>query len=165
MATGRLFLPVLGGVVPTATPAYLLRSAGTNFAIPEVAFADATDTFWNFAFIVPGNYASAPVLRFAWRDVATSGSVVWTAAVCCLSDGDAQSILTDSFDTANSATHATNTTASGVAVDTITLTNADSMAANDVCFIKFGRDGDNGADDTGQIAYLVNGVYFEYTTT
>jgi hypothetical protein len=90
---------------------------------------------------------------------ATSNTVGLRAAVEAVTPGDAVDLdATTSFDTINYATSAAVPGTAGYLFETtITLTNADSMAAGDTFRIEFGRD----ADGTGSTDSATGDFYCE----
>jgi hypothetical protein len=71
-------------------------------------------------------------------------------------------IRTDSFDTVNATTTATNATAAGrVNTTSITMTNKDSVAAGDICRLRITRNADDGSDTLAEDARLA-GVIVEW---
>ena len=80
-------------------------------------------------------------------------------------DTDSVAIDADSFDTINTVSDdILGTTAKRPQTVSLTLTNADSVAAGDYVALRFGRDADNASDDLPEDAWLW-AVSLEYTTT
>jgi hypothetical protein len=81
---------------------------------------------------------------------ATSGNVDFEVAVEAITDADATDLdATTSFDTVNSSgATAVPGTAGYIDQVSITLTNADSIAAGDLVRISVSRDADDGTNDT-----------------
>lgn len=96
------------------------------------------------------------IISFAMAS-ATSGNVVWRVQIEAITDGDAADLdSTTSFDTANSSgAVAVPGTAGYIKQATITLTNADSLAAADYYRISVDRDAANGSDTATGDAYLL----------
>ena len=97
---------------------------------------------------------------------ATTGSVRFEGFVMAVTDGDAQDVDADAFAATNSAGDTVPGTAGFLGEFTITLTNADSLAANDFVVIRLNRDADGttGTDDaTGDCEVVA--ATLEYTTT
>ena len=101
-------------------------------------------------------------LRPASRAVsATSGTVTWGAALSVLTaDTDNVSELTDSFATENTANGTAASSAGRVFSTAITVSNLDSLAANDTVMMRIRRT-DNGA--SGDCVLL--GVLVTYSDT
>lgn len=91
---------------------------------------------------------------------ATSGNVVLGAQVACISDADA-SVTAKVFATENTATVAVPASAGTAKLFSITMTNADSIAAGDWVNVCFYRKGTDGSDDaTGDMRLLNLSLYF-----
>lgn len=88
---------------------------------------------------------------------ATSGNVIWRVQAEAVSDGDSVDLdATTSFDTANSSgAVAVPGTAGYLKQASVTLTNADSVAAGDYLRIRIDRDAANGSDTATGDAYLL----------
>lgn len=96
------------------------------------------------------------IISFAMAS-ATSGNVVWRVQIEAVTDGDATDLdSTTSFDTANSSgAVAVPSTAGYLKQCTVTLTNADSLAAADYYRISVDRDAANASDTAAGDAYLI----------
>jgi hypothetical protein len=133
---------------------------------PSLAFDAATDESVDFTFTLPQDYASGPSLVIYYRMAsATTGAVRWQVQVEAITPGDAvDTDATSSFDTANSNGATVPGTAGYVGSITVTLTNADSMAAGDRIRLRLNRDADgtSGTDDAAGDAQLLN-LDFLYT--
>jgi len=174
MATATVILPIGAATLPddsTGNKAAALQRKKSSAAAPsphwfEALFDDTTEEAILFSFVVPTNYASSPVLKLFYKMAsATSGTVEFEARVMCVSDGDAQDVDADAFDTANSGSATVPATAGYIDEISITLTNADGMAAGDFCVIELRRDADDATNDTATGDAEVVGARFEYTTT
>ena len=129
----------------------------------EWLFDASTDEFIVIDFFVPDNYGSAPVLKVRYKCVsATSGTAAFQARPACITDADAADMDAKAFDTVNAGTATVPGTAGYVDEISITLTNADSMAANDHCILALNRD--ISADSVAADIEFV-GAKFEYTST
>jgi hypothetical protein len=102
----------------------------------EWLFDDTTDEHIVIGFVLPQNYVGTPVLKVYYKCAsATSGTAAFEARVQAVTPGDAVDMDADAFDTVNAGTDTVPGTAGYLDVVSITLTNADSMAAGDkVCF-------------------------------
>lgn len=90
---------------------------------------------------------------------ATSGAVRFQAALEAVTDGDATDLdATTSFDTANSAGATVPGTAGYIDQLSITMTNADSIAAGDYFRLSLNRDADgtSGTDDATGDCYVLS---------
>ena len=139
----------------------------TNFPAPGVdgqnrpylAFDATTDETCDFAGIAPQGLTGSLTAVITYRMTsATTGSVRWQAALEAVTAGDAlDTDAASSFDTANSAGDTVPATAGYVKQVSITLTNADSIAAGDYFRLSVNRDADgtSGTDDaTGDAEVL-----------
>jgi hypothetical protein len=158
-------LPILAASPdPTAANAPTVGfNSGSNR--PYLALDAATDQRAVWTLRLPDNFSSGGELNIQWgADTATSGDVVLTAEVMALTPNtDTADAETDSYDTVNSVTDThLGTTAGRLHEATITLTNADSMAAGDYIAIRIARDADN-ASDTLAGDVFIHAVSLEYT--
>lgn len=160
----------IGSLVPFATLIpELVKIDGTNFPNFGPAYDAATDEQMCSERIYAANYgASNPnvTVIFDWysRSGSTTGAVVWGASLSVLTPGDAQSMETDAWATENTATTTVNATAKGMTRTTVTVTNLDSLTANDSFLVRLRRIGSNGSDTMAGDAVLV-GVTVTYPDT
>jgi|GEM_PF-6973793 len=149
--------------LPTAVTAATL-DGGQNR--DYLLFDDATAWFAEWQFMMPFTYNTnmTATAKLTWTAAsATSGSVVWNAAVMATTPSDAATLETDSFDTVNATTTATNATAAGrVNTTSITLTNKDSMDAGDIVSLRISRNASNGSDTMTGNAQLA-GIVLEFS--
>jgi hypothetical protein len=125
---------------------------------PALGFDAATDETVYWTDIAPqGLTGTLTLLIWYTMGAATSGNVVLTAAIEAVTDGDALDLdAAASFDTVNtSSATAVPGTAGHPDVISITLTNADSLAAGDYYRISVSRDADNGSDTATGDLYIV----------
>jgi hypothetical protein len=110
---------------------------------------------------VPRGYGSTLTVNGVfYMASATSGNVVLAAQIACVSDADA-SVDAKAFATANSATVAVPGAAKTAKAFSITMTNADSIAAGDFFSLVFYRDATNGSDTaTGDMELIALDMYF-----
>lgn len=163
MATGTLHLPIpANGVDGTNPPGMLYENDQWC-----LLFNDTTDEICMWTFRAPTNYASAPVLKLTYKmDSATTGAVNAGCEVRATADGEDPA--SSAYDTIN---YSGTTTVPGTAelLDSlsITLTNADAMAAGELVTLKTRRDADgtsgNLDDATGDMKLVA--ASFEYTTS
>jgi hypothetical protein len=107
----------------------------------EWLFDDTADEHIVTQFVVPNNYVGSPVLKVYYKCTTdTSGTAGFEARLSALTAADATDMDADAFDTVNAATGAIPGTAGYIAVISITLTNADSMAAGDHVILALNRD-------------------------
>lgn len=149
----------------TAFPA--LTKNGTNIAVIGLAYDAATDeaAFWKFRAV---SYASGNVtVGIDWyADTATSGDVVWAVQLAAVTpDTDATDVEGKSPATANTVTDShLGTVGQRLHRATVTVSNLDSLAANDVVWIRIARDADNASDTMTGDAILV-GATVSYLST
>lgn len=167
MATTKQYLDP-GAAIPHATNIpELVKIDGTNFPVFGYAFADATqDDQMSFRWKA-SNYGSGNVsVIIDWysRSGSTTGAVVWGAALSVLTPGDAQSMETDGLATENTQTTTVNGTARGLTRSTITVSNLDSLAADDSVEMRIRRLQSNGSDTMTGDAIIV-GIEIQYSDT
>jgi hypothetical protein len=124
---------------------------------PVLAFDASTDETAYWSFVAPQGITGTItcVVTYAMAS-ATSGAVYWQAALEAITAGDAtDSDATTSFDTANSGNGTVPATAGYVQQISITMTNADSIAAGDYVRLSVNRDADNASDTATGDAYLL----------
>lgn len=152
-------LPGEAQVYATNFPQYI-RTSGTNFPVDGLAYDAATDesALWK---IKMSNYGSGNLtLTLDWyADTASSGNVVWETQISAITpDSDTQDIETDGLATLNFVqdTHL-GTTGQRIHRCSITISNLDSVAADDDVHIRIARDanGTNATDDLAGDAILV----------
>lgn len=165
MATGYIQLSPQAALLPTSNFPILKRHASSGTGVPEMwilEFPDAADDYCYFAFIVPVNYASAPVLKIYWMAVEdTANECRWGVQVTCGSD-DADDWDTIAADTENVVDDTAPSVAGEHSICSVTLTNVDSMAAGDFCIIRVRRNGTHANDDMTDPAQFMSAI-LEYT--
>lgn len=117
---------------------------GTNPSVMCPAFdgSGTTKQYLNYVFRA-SNYASGnlTVDIDTWMTgTATTGNVKWECAIIAYTPGDAQGVTTDTFATATSATTTVSSTAKGQFRCTVTVSNLDSLAAEDIVTLQIDRD-------------------------
>lgn len=149
MATVKqIFGPEDAVFLGTAFPQYL-RNLGTNFPVSGLAYDAAADeaAFWKF---LAFNYGSGNLtLNLFWYgDTASSGDVILGAQIAAITPNtDSQDVETDGLATANTVTDThLGTVGQRVHLATITISNLDSLAANDIVWLKIYRDADAAGD-------------------
>lgn len=155
MSTIAVLLPDGAQLPSTNMPAPGVDGQQRRF----LAFDAATDESCDWTFIAPTGLTGTLTAVVTYRMAsATSGSVRMEAIIEAISDGD--TVDTDSassFDSTNSNGATVPGTAGYIDQLSITLTNADSIAAGDLCRLRFNRDanGTTGTDDaTGDMQLL-----------
>lgn len=172
MATGTLDLPIGAAVLPdgsatNAAPAIQRVKSSATAPAPyflQLAFDASTEEWVCWQRYWPADYSSSPVAKLTYKMAsATSGDVVWVVQVAAISDGDSTDADAKAFGTANSGTVTVPGTAGHIDVASITVSNADSVAAGDWVVIRVARDADAGGDTATGDAELI-GVAIQYTT-
>jgi hypothetical protein len=175
-----VILPVGGAIFPDASTNNAAPSlqrvkssdtaSSTNTApyFLQLAYDATADESAMWSFYMPGDYASAPVLDVLYKMTsATSGSVRFEGRLAAVTDGDTTDADAKAFATTNSAGDTVPATTAGkIGGFSITLTNADSLAAGDFVIVQLRRDADGttGTDDaTGDCEVVA--VRLSYTTT
>lgn len=149
MATVKhVFLPEEAEFLAASFPQFV-KNNGTNFPVAGLAFdaAAAENAFWKF---IAENYGSGNLtLNIFWyADTASGGDVIFSAAIGAITPNtDTQDVETKAFATATSVTDThLGTTGQRVHQCAITISNLDSLAADDLVFLKFFRDAANAGD-------------------
>lgn len=155
----HLLLPEEAQFLATAFP-QVVRNLGTNFPVSGLAYDATADeaAFWK---LVASNYGSGNLtLTIYWyADTATTSTVTWEAQISAITaNTDTQDVETDGLATLNFAqdTHL-GTTGQRVHSVAITISNLDSLAADDVVHLRIARDADgtNAADAMTGDAILI----------
>lgn len=133
----------------TAAAYSIVQSSGAGTIKPEypILSCDAAATegrIWD-GMIGRGYGSTLTVAGSFYMASATSGNVVLTAQIACISDTDA-SVTAKVFAATNSSTVAVPGAAGTEKVFSITMTNADSVVAVDRFMLAFYREGGNGSD-------------------
>lgn len=151
--TTRLILGPLAAEFPAANFPQLL----TVNARPVLAFDASTDETAYWTAIAPQGLTGAitVVVHYIMAS-ATSGAVYFQAALEAITPGDAVDLdAGTSFDTANSGNGNVPGTAGYEQAISITMTNADSIAAGDYFRLALNRDADNGSDNAAGDCYVL----------
>jgi len=160
MASATITLPVQAIKLPASNAARINAGEGHW----RLLFDDTTSQSGTWQFRMPSDYASGPIAKILYTmNSATSGTVIFRATVMAVTDGDAADIDTDSYDTTNTSGAVTVPGTAGYLDGiSITLTNADSVAAGDLVKIKLDRDA---ATDSSTGDAEVVTLSIEYTTS
>lgn len=152
MATRFVFTPESAQFPATNFPQLL--KVNDRMAL---AFDAATDENVYWVFVAPQGLTGAiTVLVHYIMASATSGAVYWQGALEAITPGDAVDLdATASFDTANSGNGNVPGTAGYEQAISITMTNADSIAAGDLVRLRLNRDADNASDTATGDAYVL----------
>jgi hypothetical protein len=172
MATGSLILTPGSATLPdgsasNAAPAIQrVKSSATAPGIYalQLCFDASTEEWACWQFRMPADYDSAPVAKVQYKMAsATSGGVAWDVRVSATSDGDSQDVDAQDFASANVGTATVPGTAGYLDEVSVTLTNADSLAAGDFVVVRVARAVADAADTaTGDAELLSCSV--EYLT-
>lgn len=144
-----------------------VQKLGTNIPVVSLAYDAATDeaAFWGFR---ATNYASGNVtVSIDWyADTATSGDVVWEIQLAAITPNtDTQDVETKTLATANTATDThLGTTGQRLHRVDVTVSNLDSLTADDAVWVRIARDANNASDTlTGDA--LLAGATVSYLST
>jgi len=125
----------------------------------------ATSEFASWVGVMPEHYASGGItLDILWTSEATSGAVVWEAALKNL--GDAVAMLAATYAAKNTVTTTTDGTARAVNTSQITFTDGadmDSVLKNEMFRLTIDRDGDAGGDTMNSNDAELIAVYMRET--
>lgn len=161
MATGTIILPIPGHYDATNPP-------GLEFfnSKPRVLFNDTTPETMHWTFRMPADFASGLIAKAQYTMFsATSGLVEFEASAMAVTDGDAAAVDTDNYDTVNTGSATVPATAGHMDEISITMTNADSVAAGDWVAFRLARDADDATNDTATGDLELIAVSLQYTTT
>ena len=153
MATTRASLSPLAAEFPASAYAALT----TVNARPVLAFDAATDESAIWTFVAPQGLSGAlSCVLSLIGNAAGTNSTYWEVSVEAVTSADANDLdAGDSFDTVNTGNVAMPATQGHMVQLSITLTNADSIAAGDLVRVKISRDANNGSDNFAADAYLL----------
>jgi hypothetical protein len=157
MATRAVFLPT-GAEFPTsAFPQATVLSGGAT-PRPALAYDATTDENAYWTDVAAQGFTGAVTVVISYAIAATTGAVRWQCALEAVTAGDALNLnTTDSFDTDNSGGATVPGTTYNLAQQSITMTNADSIAAGDMYRLRVRRDADgtSGTDDAAGDCYVL----------
>lgn len=173
MSTGTIILTPGAATLPDGTTSNLApgmsmtKSSATapGVYLLKLLFDASSEEWCVWQLRMPDDYASGLVAKLQWLAAsATSGAVVWDVRVSATTPADSQDVDAQDFASANTATTTVPGTAGYLAETSITLTNADSVAAGDFVVVRVARAAADGADTATGDAELV-AVSLSYTTT
>lgn len=145
------FTPEEAQFLAAAFPQYL-RTLGTNFPDSVLMFdGGSADEEAYFKFQAHGYGSGNLTLDVYWRAAtATSGNIVWGAQIAAItSNTDSQDVTTKAFAAAQTAQDAhLGTVAQRLHQIAITISNLDSLAADDIVWLKVYRDASDTTNDT-----------------
>lgn len=156
MATTRAVLTPFSAEFPSSN----FPGLTTVNARPVLAFDAATQETAYWTLVAPQGLSGTMTAVISYMMAsATSGNIEFEVAVEAITDGDATDLdATASFDTVNSSGAITVPGTAGYPDQvSVTLTNADSIAAGDLVRISISRDADDATNDTaaGDLYFLV----------
>lgn len=147
-----ILLPITGAILDATNPPVEAGSGRTT----HLAFDDTTDEIIYFVFRLPDDYSSGGtfICQYSMAS-ATTAEVVISVEVMAVTDGDAQDLDSDSYDTINTSSATTVPATAGHPDEiSLTLSNMDSAAAGDYIALRCRRDADNAGDDaTGDMEW------------
>lgn len=174
MATGTVILPIAAAVQPDGSASNLfpgvvrVKSSGTapGAYFMQANFDAALLEWFTWSFRMPGDYASAPVLKIQYKMIsAITGNVILVGRIAAITPGDATDTDAKVFAAANSsaATAVPATTAGKIGELSLSLVVNDSLAAGDFIAVYVARDGAS-ASDTALGDLEMVAVSLEYVT-
>lgn len=169
MATVSLgFDPAGARLFSSGIPELVLINGTGTIPDPTMGYAmdAAADEYFYFVFKVR-NYGSGNLtLNVDWysRSGSTTGDIVLSGAIGCLTSGDTQSVESKTLATATTATSTVNGTAKGPKTGAVTISNLDSITNGDVVKLRVGRVGSNGSDTMSGDA-IIYWVEIQYSDT
>jgi hypothetical protein len=152
MATRAVFTPLAAEF-----PASNFPALGLSNRRPILAFDAGTDETCYWTAVAPAGLTGTITVVVSYiMASATSGVVVFQAALEAITAGDTVDLdTTTSFDTANSGSGTVPGTAGYMQQISITMTNADSLAAADYFRLSLNRDADSGSDTATGDAHVL----------
>jgi len=156
MATRAIFTPLSAEFPSSNFPALLVDGQSRPYLAFDAAAVTGETCYWSF--IAPQGLTGTITVVITYRMAsATTGNIIWQAALEAITDGDATDTdSASSVDTKNSsATTAVPGTAGYIDQVSITMTNADSIAAGDYCRLVINRDSNNASDTALADAHLL----------
>lgn len=171
MATGSILLTPGSATLPDGTAsnaAPAMQRVKSSASAPgiyalQLCYDASTEEWATWAFRMPADYASGPVAKIQYKAAsATSGGVTWDVRISATSDGDSQDVDAQDFGSANTGNATVPGTAGHLDEVSVTLTNADSVAAGDFVVVRVARAVSDGGDTASGDAELL-AVTIEYT--
>jgi hypothetical protein len=142
MATVKIALHPRAAIPASSNGAQHKIVDGTNFPVPSLAFDASTEESVFFTFRAASYGSGNLTLTLNWyADTASSGDVVFGAAIAAITPNtDTQDVETKAFATAQTVTDShIETTGQRLHECAITISNIDSIAANDWVVLKLYR--------------------------
>ena len=146
----RLSLPVTAAHLPDdsagSAAAQIQKKTSSDATDPQLFWVEAlfdadTDEHIYYQFLMPDNYASAPVVDVYYKAASsTADTVAFGAQLAAVTSADETDLDANLLDSANGGTSTSPATAGWMDIVSITMTNADSVAANDFVILCVYRD-------------------------
>lgn len=161
MASGNVVGSILQSL-PTAAnranPGILAGGSTPAENWPVLRFDASTDEFWDFLCTLEQYSNGGLTIEMPWAaSSATSGAVVWTAAIRAL-PGDSEDLTASHTYVPNSVTDTAPGTLATLSYPRITFTHGadmDNLQNNSRFMLRVSRDADNGSDDMSGDAELI----------
>lgn len=151
------FLAEEAAFLATAFPQFI-KVSGTNFPVTGLAFDAAADeaAFWKFRSVGYGSGNLTAAIDW-YADTASSGDVIFDVQIAAITpDADTQDIETKALASVQSVTDThLGTTGQRLHRALVTVSNLDSIAADDLVFLRLNRDANNAADTMAGDAIVV----------
>lgn len=172
MTTGTIVLPIAGAILPDGSASNIAAQFSrvkSSAAAPDIHWVElqydpTTEQSAYWAWRMPFDYSSSPVLKLQWYANATTNAVVWGAMLAVLAASASSDTTTKALAAANTVTtNVLGTTAKRLTESSITLTNNDTLAAGSWVVLRIYRDATNGSDTCTVVSSLV-AASLEYTT-
>ncbi len=145
MATGKIVAQIMKTMQPAANyPQPVIIAGGSTPAerVQAWAFDPSTIEYLDFLCFLNGYDGGGLTLIFIWSSGATTGNVVWSAAIRRLQDDTEDIDTSQTYDYNNAAADATATASREQAYTTLTFTNGadmDSVANNEAFILRVRR--------------------------
>lgn len=143
IATVAVPIDILSGRPDVTNPPEYVYITGTNFPSDGYAFPNPGASKAVYARLGAELYGNSGnwTLDIHWysRSSSTSGNVTWSIQLAAITPGDAQSVETKAFATAQTVNTTVNATAKGLTLSSATITNLDSVNAGDSVWLKITR--------------------------
>lgn len=167
MATVYMGLDPKSAIVSSSAIPELVLIVGTNGSVMGYAFdaSSREDIYFAVPLLVYGSGSITATLHWYSRSGSTTGAVVWGFRIACVTPGDAQSMESKNWATAQSTTTTVNGTAKGLtSTAVVDSANLDSATALDTMWVNLYRDAANGSDTMSGDAILT-AIYLSYSDT
>jgi hypothetical protein len=167
MATVYVGLDPKSAILSSSAVPELVLIVGTNGPVMGYAF-DATtreDIYFSIPLLLYGSGNITLTAKCYSRAGSTTGAFVLGARIACITAGDAQSMETKNWATAQQSSSTTiNSTAKGPTGCTVTISNLDSATVNDEMWLNVYRlPADAGDTMSGDL--IITNLYLSYSDT